>query len=241
MPPKLKRITPRTKKYRKDKKDRKVIKKSSPKTLTKKSSPKSQKKKSSPTETFSPKTQIHTYSENDMIFYPQNINSMMMDQDPPYKYPTEFTGNMEKHTDNSQYELGYKSPLNYNYREELPPLMGRKSLSLGGKKRRTRKYKGAAKRLLPPSLSPVDPRRKVARVGFLNTPQGIENINGVMNPAHGNHSPHVAQNLGNLFELEDEEPQVEVINGITYYNGLPSQGGKRKSRRKSRRKSMSRR
>ena len=235
MPPKLKRITPRTKKYRKDKKDRKVIKKSSPKTLTKKSSP-----KSSPKETFSPKTQIHTYSENDMIFYPQNINSMMMDQDPPYKYPTEFTGNMEKHTDNSQYELGYKSPLNYNYREELPPLMGRKSLSLGGKKRRTRKYKGAAKRK-EPHMSP-DRNAKVAKIyNGLNTPQGIEIINGVMNPPHGNHSPQVAQDLGNLFELEDEEPQVEVINGITYYNGLPSQGGKRKSRRKSRRKSMSRR
>lgn len=176
---------------------------------------------------------------------------MMMDQDPPYKYPTEFTGNMEKHTDNSQYELGYKSPVNYSYKEELSPLMGRKSLSLGGKKRRTRKYKGAGPKRrrssLPPSLSPEHPGRKVARVGFLNTPQGIENINGVMNPAHGNHSPQVPQNLNDIFAEEEGPTQQQVMlpDGRIIYvdlnDGLPSQGGKRKSRRKSRRKSMSRR
>jgi hypothetical protein len=181
---------------------------------------------------FSPKIQSHTYSDRDMIFYPQSINSMMMREDPPYKYPTVLTGNMEEHTNNLPYEIHSKSPI--LYREELPPLMGRKSLSLGGKKRRTRKYKGALKRRR--SLSPLHPGRKVARLGF-NTPpqhQGID-YNAVMNPVHGNHSPPVAANLFDDLEAEDYPP----VNN----NGYPPQtpGGKRRSRRKSRRKSMSRR
>lgn len=225
------------------------VKKSSNKSKTKKSTPKSEKKKPSlisqikkPSPKsemkFSPKIQSHTYSDRDMIFYPQSINSMMMREDPSYKYPTLITRKMEEHTNNLPYEIHSKSPI--LYREELPTLMGRKSLSLGGKKRRTRKYKGAEKRRrssLPPSLSPLHPDRKVARL-VVNTPpqhQGID-YNAVMNPAHGNHSSQVAANL--FYDLEEEYDSSLVNN-----NGYPPQtpGGKRKSRRKSRRKSMSRR
>ena len=227
------------------------VKKSSNKSKTKKSTPKSEKKKPSlrsqikkPSPKsemkFSPKIQSHTYSDRDMIFYPQSINSMMMREDPPYKYPTVITGNMEEHTNNLPYEIHFKSPI--LYREELPPLMGRKSLSLGGKKRRTRKYKGAAlKRSLKRSLPKISPKHnKAARVGLgLNTPpqhQGID-YNAVMNPDNGNNSPQTAVvNLDYAFGAEYDAPPVNN-------NGYPPQtpGGKRKSRRKSRRKSMSRR